>query len=191
MHSEENLYETLSLGIYHRFKYDHRLKPKRVINRKTIPSKEENPFSFEIFVARIMENVLGGRAKVTPHTGDDGVDIFHTLPNRDVYVVEVKCYKPENLIDRSQMAILHSSMVRYNASGGYFVTTSDFSIAAKKLAEEQGIKLINGNELSQYWLNAKESWLDTKPRNWSDSLLNGLDWVYEKISSYMQQRRVR
>ncbi|MCG3088371.1 restriction endonuclease [Sporosarcina cyprini] len=191
MHSEEKLYETLSLGIYHRFKNDHNLKPKKMVYRKPNPNKEENPFAFEIFVASIMENVLGGRAKVTPHSGDDGVDIFHTLPNRDVYVVEVKCYKPENLIERSQIAILHSSMVRYNATGGYFVTTSDYSSAAKKLAAEQGIKLIDGYELAQYWLKAKESWLDTKPRNWSDSVMNGLDWAYGKFAEYVQKGRVR
>ncbi|MEI4768756.1 restriction endonuclease [Psychrobacillus sp. FJAT-51614] len=146
MHSEEKIYETLSLGIYHRFKEDD-IQEKRREKKAGIPLKLENSILFETFVANIMENVLGGKTKVTPSSDDLGVDIVHILPNRDIYLVQVKCYKPENVIKLDPLAVLHSNMVTRKADGAYFVTTSDYSPQAKKFAEERGIKFIYGYKL--------------------------------------------
>jgi restriction system protein len=66
---------------------------------------------FESFVADIMQDVLASRAKVTQASGDYGVDIFHTLPNRNVYLVQVKCYKPENKINFDPVALLHFNIL--------------------------------------------------------------------------------
>ncbi|MBO0601198.1 restriction endonuclease [Sporosarcina sp. E16_3] len=141
---------------------------------------------FETFVANVMENVLRGRAKVTPSSGDFGVDIVHTLPNRDIYLAQVKCYKPENNIEFDPLAVLHSNLVTRNAQGAYFVTTSNYSPQAKSFAAEQGIELINGYDLSQYWLGVKMGWIDTHLKGLMDHLLNGWDWMYERISKLFQ-----
>ncbi|QUW21364.1 restriction endonuclease [Sporosarcina sp. Marseille-Q4063] len=95
-----------------------------------------------------MQDVLSGRAKVTQASGDYGVDILHTLPNRDVYLVQVKCYKPENQISFDPPAVLHSNIVTRNAQGAYLITTSDYSPQAKQFGDVHGIKLINGYNLA-------------------------------------------
>ena len=145
---------------------------------------------FESFVADIMQDVLGGRAKVTLPSGDYGVDIVHTLPNRDLYLVQVKCYKQENEINYDPMAVLHSNIITRNAQGAYFVTTSDYSPQAKQFAEVHGIKLIDGYELAQYWMGAKESWIDAQQATSMD-IFNGLEWTYEKLSEVLRGRMAR
>jgi len=185
MNSEEKVYETLSLGIYHRFREED-IQEKRKRKKAGILPKTENPLLFETFVANVMENVLGGRAKVTPSSGDSGVDIVHTLPNRDIYIAQVKCYKPENSIEYDPLAVLHSNLVTRNAQGAYFVTTSCYSPQAKSFAAEQGIELINGYDLSQYWLGVKMGWIDTHPKGLMDHLLNGWDWLNERLSKHYQ-----
>ncbi|WP_342538877.1 hypothetical protein MKY15_02525 [Sporosarcina sp. FSL K6-1540] len=65
MSSEAKVYETLSLGIYHRFREED-IQEKRKRKKTGILPKAENPLLFETFVANVMENVLVGRAKVTP-----------------------------------------------------------------------------------------------------------------------------
>ena len=190
MHSKEKLFETLSLGIYHRFRdEDKREQSKR--KKQGLPLKVENSIMFESFVADIMQDVLGGRAKVTEASGDYGVDIVHTLPNRDVYLVQVKCYKPENKISFDPLAVLHSNIITRNAQGAYFVTTSDYSPQATQFAEVHGIKLINGYELAQYWMGAKESWIDAQPATSMDKIFNGLEWTYEKLSEVLRSRMAR
>lgn len=114
MNSGEKVYETLSLGIYHRFREED-IQEKRKRKKAGALPKAENPLLFETFVANDMENVPGGRAKVTPSSGDFGVDIVHTLPNRDIYIAQVKCYKPENKIEYDPLAVLHSNLVMRNA----------------------------------------------------------------------------
>lgn len=186
MHSEEKVYETLSLGIYHRFREEDMQEKRKRKKAGTLP-KAENPILFETFVANVMENVLGGKVKVTPPSGDLGVDIVHTLPNRDIYLVQVKCYKPENNIEFDPLAVLHSNLVTRKAQGAYFVTTSNYSPQAKRFAAEQGIELINGYDLSQYWLGVKMGWIDAHPKGLMDHLLNRLDWINEKISNFLHR----
>ncbi|SER70212.1 restriction system protein [Psychrobacillus sp. OK032] len=130
---------------------------------------------------------MGGRAKVTPSSGDLGVDIVHTLSNRDIYLVQVKCYKTENSIKFDPLVVLHSNIITRKAQGAYFVTTSDYSPQAKKFAEERGIKLINGYELSQYWLGAKMNWIDAPPKGLMNHLLNSFDWIIEKGSKFLRR----
>ena len=130
------LFETLATGIYHRF-----CKECSELEKGT---KIENPIDFEYFVARFMESTLGGKAIVTKCSGDFGVDIEHTLDNKDIYLAQVKCYKPrENLIKYEPISILHSNIIKRNAKGGYFVTTSDYNNNAKLYSEGLGIELIN------------------------------------------------
>ncbi|MEK5071441.1 restriction endonuclease [Sporosarcina sp. FSL K6-1508] len=185
MNSEEKVYETLSLGIYHRFREED-IQEKRKRKKAGILPSAENPLLFETFVANVMENVLGGRAKVTPSPGDFGVDIVHTLPNRDIYLAQVKCYKPENNIDYDPLVVLQSNIVTRKAQGAFFVSTNNYSPQAESFAAEQGIELINGYDLSQYWLGVKMGWIDTHSKGLMDHLLNGRDSMNERFSKHFQ-----
>ncbi|GGA36055.1 restriction endonuclease [Psychrobacillus lasiicapitis] len=175
MNSEDKIYETLALGMYHRF--------CSIDNLSQIGSNvKENPIMFESFVALVMENTLGGKATVTQPSGDFGVDIVHTLKNKDTYLAQVKCYNPTDKIKYEPISILHSNIVKRNAVGGYFVTTSDYNDNAKKYAEGLNIKLINGFELAQYWLGEKESWVhEAKNKTFLEELFSGIESFFEEI----------
>lgn len=176
MNSEDKIYETLALGMYHRFKSIESDFSQNGSNKK------ETPIMFESFVALIMENTLGGKATVTPPSGDFGVDIIHTLKNKDTYLAQVKCYDPADKIKYEPISILHSNIIKRNAVGGYFVTTSDYNNNAKIYAEGLNIRLINGFELAQYWLEAKESWIhEPQSKNFLEEFLCGVERFFEEM----------
>jgi hypothetical protein len=71
------------------------------------------------------------------------------------------------------------------------LTTSDYSPNAKRFADVQSIKLINGYELAQYWIGAKESWIQAQPATSMHKVFNGLEWMYEKLSEVLRGRMAR
>jgi restriction system protein len=97
----------------------------------------------------------GGQAFVTGGSGDYGVDIEHNQQNGK-YLGQVKCYAPDHLVPYEPIAIIHSQMNRQQAKGGYVVTTSDFTVHARKYAEGLNIMLINGPQLVALWLKGLE-----------------------------------
>lgn len=142
MNSENNIYETLALGMYHRFcSIDSNLSP------------------------------IESNGKETPITR-----------NKDTYLAQVKCYNPTDKIKYEPISILHSNIIKRNAVGGYFVTTSDYNENAKKYAEGLNIKLINGFELAQYWLGEKESWIhESQNKTHLEELFSSIEGFFKEI----------
>ncbi|MGI6421825.1 MAG: restriction endonuclease [Syntrophomonadaceae bacterium] len=141
----QDMYQTMAVGLYERFKQGEGRQE----------GKKENPLEFENFVARVMVNYYGGQAFVTGGSGDYGVDIEHNQQNGK-YLGQVKCYAPDHLVPYEPIAIIHSQMNRQQAKGGYVVTTSDFTVHARKYAEGLNIMLINGPQLVALWLKGLE-----------------------------------
>ncbi|MDV2885521.1 restriction endonuclease [Alkalihalophilus pseudofirmus] len=54
------------------------------------------------------------------------------------------------------MALLHSNIVKYNATGGLVVTTAGFNKNAVKYASDLNIRLISGQMLVEMWLQEEE-----------------------------------
>jgi restriction system protein len=129
---------TLLLGLYHRFK-------------KSEEEKEENPWDFERFVAKIMSEIHESDAYVTAGSNDFGVDIEERRDD-GLYLGQVKCYAPHNLVGFEPIAIIHSQMVKQGAKGGYIVTTSGYTENAIHYAQGLGIQLVTGPELIEYWV---------------------------------------
>ena len=180
MNSQDKLYATLALGLYHRFRKD------KCDNCKyNIGEYLEDPYAFEDFVALVMQKILGGRTEVTKKSGDGGVDIIHTKANEKL-LVQVKCFAPSIKVDYKPIAILHSNMVKENVKAGYFVTTSDYNPKAIRYAEGTNIKLINGTELAEYWLEHKQSWLiSPEKKPFMDRLFEEVDkWFKEFIGGF-------
>ena len=133
---------------------------------------------FEHFVAKVMQDSLGGKAVVTKSSGDFGVDIVHTIDGK-LYLAQVKCYQPSDKIRFDPISILHSNMVKRGAEGGYFVTTSEFGDNAISYAEGLGIQLINGHDLAKFWLGKNNSWIDNPvKRSVFDEFFNGIDKLF-------------
>lgn len=181
MDSPELLYDTLALGLYHRFKDD-----KCVNCNFPIGGVSERAVDFENYVGLILQKTLGGKVEVTKPTGDGGVDIIHTI-NNEVYLAQVKCYAPNQKIDYKPIAILHSNIVKLKAKAGYFVTTSDYNDNAIKYEREldTDIRLINGNEFSQYVLGHKTSWLTIpEKRSFLDNVLADIDKLIRELFNF-------
>jgi len=138
--------KTIALGLYQRF-------CKEVEEKKYSSTfLKSDPLDFENFIADVLKHRYGTEAFVTKSSGDFGVDIEHGVGDRKV-LGQVKCYRED--MGFEPIAILHSNMVKQNASKGYVVSTAGFNKNALSYAEGLNIDLIDGTELVEMWINHK------------------------------------
>jgi restriction system protein len=140
----DDMKEFLALGIYHKFK--------------------EDPFAFEEFMAKVLEDYYGGQAVATQKSADFGIDIVHER-EAGRYLGQVKCYAPDNGVGYEPIALIHSQMEKQEAKGGYVITTSYFTNNALKYWEElqqNGVhmNLIDSPKVVEMYVGA----LETKKR---------------------------
>lgn len=136
--------KTLAFGIYQRFCKENEDKSYSSSFLKN------NPIDFEHFIADILKHKYGESSYVTKSSGDFGVDIEHGVGDGKV-LGQVKCYKDD--VGYEPIALIHSNMIKQNASRGYVVTTSNFTSQARSYAEGLDIDLITGTDLVELWLN--------------------------------------
>lgn len=151
-----NLKRTMAMGLASRFNYPTKRNEDNevVFEKATNIFLKQTPYEFEKFVSEVMEKVFGGKAYTTAKSGDFGVDFEHDRED-GLYLGQVKVYKDD--LDYSPIALIHSNIVKQGAKGGYVITTSDFTPAAKRYAKELNIELIDGVQLVTYWLESMES----------------------------------
>lgn len=106
---------------------------------------EDRPTDFEKLCAMVFE-AAGYTARVTPPTNDGGFDIL-LINGEGRGIAECKCYDLQNIVGRPAVQKLVGANVIAKADKMFFITTSDFSIAASVYAKETGVELINGKEL--------------------------------------------
>ncbi|MDH4620193.1 restriction endonuclease [Brevibacillus sp. AY1] len=154
--TEEELYKTIAAGLYHRFKKRNTKDGEKaaIDTPYQKDSSDENPYTFEEWVASVMQKYRGGYASSTKASGDYGVDIEHSRDG-GLFLGQVKCYPTP--VNYEPIAIIHSQMVKQNAQGGFVVTTSEFTPNAKKYAAETNIELIEGTELAKIWILSQKS----------------------------------
>jgi restriction system protein len=150
INTSEEMKRTLAMGLYMRFKS---------VNAENTPRYSSNyikqdPIMFESFVADVIQKATGGTTWVTPSSGDFGVDFEHTT-EKGLYLGQVKCEQGD--ISFNPIALVHSNMVKKGAKGGYVITTSSFTHAARQYAEELDIELIDGVRLVELWLSGLEN----------------------------------
>jgi len=112
------------------------------------------PAAFEQEVAKILA-AYGFVTRLTPHTGDYGADI---LAQRQgiTYVVEVKQYASGTLVGRPELQKLQGARLYYRADAMIFVTFGHFSHQAHQYAKRESIRLIDGDELVQMFIDAQK-----------------------------------
>ncbi|UCB57692.1 MAG: restriction endonuclease [Candidatus Omnitrophota bacterium] len=103
------------------------------------------PFEFEKAVAEILK-AHGYACSVTRKTGDRGVDILAQREGK-TFVVQVKKFSKGNLVGRPALQELQGAMLDKTADGMMFVTLSYFSSEATRYARENGIRLMDRDEL--------------------------------------------
>jgi len=149
--ASDEIKRTLAMGLYLRFRRENE-KDIHVVDDNAIFIKQD-PITFETFIAEVFESARGGNTWVSPPSGDFGVDFEHNIGSNK-YLGQVKCEKDDISFD--PIAILHSNMVKQNAKGGYVITTSAFTKAAKQYAEGIDIELVDGVRLVELWLDGVE-----------------------------------
>ncbi|MFN3166247.1 MAG: restriction endonuclease [Phycisphaeraceae bacterium] len=106
--------------------------------------KTMTPTKFEEVVLQAYRN-QGWSADATPVTGDDGVD-GRLYKGGKLFILQCKRFTKNN-VGAPAIRDLLGTVKREDANGGVLVTTSSFTQAARRTAEEQPIELIDGNQL--------------------------------------------
>lgn len=145
IHTCEELKRTLAMGLYMRFKKEDKENTPNYSSLYIL----DDPLTFEDFVADLFEKAEGGSTWVSPSSGDFGVDFEHRTKD-GLFLGQVKCWG-ENL-SFQPIALVHSNMVKTGADGGYVITTSSFTTAAREYAEGLDIELIDGTQLVDIWI---------------------------------------
>ncbi len=111
------------------------------------PPKSINQMSgqeFEKLVARWLESKGYRKVKLTPDSGDYGVDI---TAEKDGERVGIQCKRYEGKVGVGAVQEIVAGLNYYNCQKGFVVTNSIFTKNAQDLAETNGIELIDGKAL--------------------------------------------
>jgi len=120
---------------------------------------QTNPAFFEsVIVDLLIAMGYGGSREEAGRriggSGDGGVDgvIDQDALGLDMVYLQAKRYKADNTIGEGQIREFSGALLGKGASKGVFVSTSSFSVAARKFAEamrQQRLVLIDGEELTR------------------------------------------
>lgn len=105
----------------------------------------------------------GFKAETTPRSKDYGADLILTEEDGNKIVVQAKRYN--KTVGIKSVQEIMGAISHYKANEGFVVTSSHFSPEAETLAKENGIRLIDREELIEMYkrvqdklnINAKES----------------------------------
>ncbi len=137
-------------GLFY-WKYQQR---QRLMGRNTL--RALSPLEFEKAVAEIFRR-LGYKARLTPRTNDKGIDIWVSSPNGEKFAVQCKQYHRAINSKEIREFIGALASAQQKVMGGFFVTTSYFSKAARQTAKQSPIplRLIDGETLGSWYVTAR------------------------------------
>src|SRR5699024_4926372 len=124
----EEMKKTLVIGLYIRF------KSESAENHSTYSSNfiKEDPLMYEHVIADLFREKRGGSSWVSPSIEYFGVDFEHRT-EEGLFLGQVKCSRKDIPFD--PIALIHSNIEKADAKGGYVITTSSFTSAAKQYAK--------------------------------------------------------
>ena len=105
-----------------------------------------SPRAFEMFSERLMR-AMGYRARLTPQTGDFGVDVEITDAKRGDGLVQCKQYA--GTVDRPAIQNLRGEMSKRGVRYGFVLTTGTFSPGAIQWAHSERIELLDGERIAE------------------------------------------
>ncbi len=117
------------------------------VDRKKIDSMDG--VDFEHYCAEQLRKT--GRYKkveVTPASGDFGADIVAVDKKGETWVFQCKRYN--NRLDNSPVQEIVAAKAHYNATHAVVITNSSFTKPAKQLANENRVKLVEGDDLDNF-----------------------------------------
>jgi Restriction endonuclease len=126
------------------------------VSRPEIYPEQDDWFEFERMTADLLQNHLGFTVvSRAAKGGDSGIDIRATKQHGDVteiWIVQCKCYSPNNPVQPDKMRELVGTMAGVKPEAGQvvrgmFVTSSRYTPAALRTAVEHGIQTIDHDDL--------------------------------------------
>jgi len=120
-------------------------KWKKLYAGLTSDFMDRSPHEFEDFIAELFMR-MGYSTERTPLTSDYGADVI-AKKGEEAIAVQVKRNKPGNDVGVKDVNQVLGSMYRYNANKAIVITTSDFTLAARKLAKTAPVDLWNRTKL--------------------------------------------
>ena len=128
---------------------DSRFRAYHAAARKKSPNTVQDfsvltGIDFETYVAKLLreagfESVVG-----TPASGDQGADLIARRNGRTI-AIQAKCYRGS--VGNGAVQEIVGALRFYRADEGWVVTNSTFTTSARALAQANGIRLIDGNDL--------------------------------------------
>lgn len=107
-----------------------------------------SPASFEVFTRDLLAEHGFSSLRLNGGAGDLGVDILGRDPSGRYTAVQCKLYAPSRRIGSKDIqTFIGMQRIHHGADRGIFVTTADFTPAARELAANHGIWLIDGMTL--------------------------------------------
>ena len=107
-----------------------------------------SPAGFEEAVAALLRRLGYRRVKVVGGAGDLCADIVCRGRAGELVIVQCKRYAPGHHVGSAEVQrVIGMAFVHHRAARAIFVTTSDFTLAARNLARGHHIELINGRHL--------------------------------------------
>jgi hypothetical protein len=114
------------------------------------PSKQKAATDFEYEVAGLIHNLTDKRTEVVGGSGDGGIDIkVYDENDRLVGIVQCKNNAPGKFVYPAYIRDLNTVRHYHHVNIAYLVSTGRFSEESQKLAQQLGVKLIDGEALKK------------------------------------------
>lgn len=113
-----------------------------------------DPIMFEKLTMAIFET-FGFKGRITPASGDHGIDIVLENPFGKIFCVQCKRYASGQLVSPREVREFLGAMTYIRASEGYFVTTSRFSAQCCEFARNFPLHLIDKAVLNNLLASAE------------------------------------
>jgi restriction system protein len=127
------------------------------------------PTQFEEYTRQLLVENGYKSMKVNGGAGDLGADLLGRDPDGRSIIVQCKRYAPSKKVGSREMQMfIGMQQIHHQAERGIYVTTSEFTPAARDLADNHGIWLINGSGLLQ--LRRRHTTGSRRGRSWLGGL---------------------
>ncbi len=122
---------------------------KSTINADRTQIDSMKGIDFEYYCAEKLKRTGKYRSvEVTPASGDFGADIKATDNNGDLWVFQCKRYSSR--LDNTPIQEVVAAKAHYKARHASVITNSSFTKAAKQLANENDVRLIEGDDFDRF-----------------------------------------
>lgn len=111
--------------------------------------KEIDSFHFEVIVMDLLEKMGYGRAKVTKKSHDGGIDGEVTADKLGIGKIFMQAKRWRRNVGPKEVGYFATAVSAKKSKQGVFITTSDFTLKARELAEKApaNMVLVNGEDL--------------------------------------------